>query len=119
MTAFRFPNHPPEPPMMADIPPEVTEWMSRMHQWAVDLHRQTEDAIEGLQDNVRTTDQPMLLPPATVAQLNATNPAKFKATKPRNGGCSMVYCTDETGGAIPAYSDGTNWKRVTDGATVS
>lgn len=31
----------------------------------------------------------------------------------------MVYVSDETGGAIPAFSDGTNWRRVTDRAVVS
>lgn len=30
-----------------------------------------------------------------------------------------IYVTDETGGAIPAFSDGTNWRRVTDRAVVS
>lgn len=27
---------------------------------------------------------------------------------------SQVYCTNETGGEIPVFSDGTNWRRVTD-----
>lgn len=31
----------------------------------------------------------------------------------------MIYVTDETGGAVPAFSDGTNWRRVTDRAVVS
>lgn len=31
----------------------------------------------------------------------------------------MVYVTNEAGGAIPAFSDGTNWRRVTDRAVVS
>lgn len=31
----------------------------------------------------------------------------------------MIYVSDETGGAIPAFSDGTNWRRVTDRAVVS
>lgn len=31
----------------------------------------------------------------------------------------MVYVTDEAGGAVPAFSDGTNWRRVTDRAIVS
>lgn len=32
---------------------------------------------------------------------------------------SLIYVSDETGGATPAWSNGTNWKRVYDGATVS
>ncbi len=32
---------------------------------------------------------------------------------------SIIYITDETGGSIPAFSDGTDWRRVTDRAIVS
>lgn len=31
----------------------------------------------------------------------------------------MVYVSDETGGAIIAFSDGSDWRRVTDRAVVS
>lgn len=31
----------------------------------------------------------------------------------------MIFVTDETGGAIPAFYDGTNWRRVTDRAIVA
>lgn len=31
----------------------------------------------------------------------------------------MLFVTDETGGSIPAFSDGTNWRRITDGIIVS
>lgn len=34
-------------------------------------------------------------------------------------GGSMIYVTDETGGAVPAFSDGTNWRRVTDRNIIS
>lgn len=30
-----------------------------------------------------------------------------------------IYVSDETGGAVPAFSDGTNWRRVTDRTIVS
>ncbi len=30
-----------------------------------------------------------------------------------------IFVSDETGGAVPAFSDGTNWRRVTDRAIVS
>jgi hypothetical protein len=36
-----------------------------------------------------------------------------------NHTCGMIYVTDETGGAVPAFSDGTNWRRVTDRAIIS
>lgn len=31
----------------------------------------------------------------------------------------LIYVSDEAGGAVPAFSDGTNWRRVTDRAIVS
>lgn len=31
----------------------------------------------------------------------------------------LIYVSDETGGAVPAFSDGTNWRRVTDREIVS
>ena len=35
------------------------------------------------------------------------------------GAGTMIYVTDETGGAVPAFSDGTDWRRVTDRAVIS
>lgn len=32
---------------------------------------------------------------------------------------AIVYVTDETGGAVPAFSDGTDWRRTTDRVVVS
>jgi hypothetical protein len=32
---------------------------------------------------------------------------------------TMVYVSNEVGGAVPAFSDGTNWRRVTDRAIVA
>ena len=32
---------------------------------------------------------------------------------------SLIYVSDESGGATIAFSDGTNWRRVTDNAIVS
>jgi hypothetical protein len=35
------------------------------------------------------------------------------------GAGAMAYCTDETGGAVPVFYDGSNWRRVTDRAVAS
>jgi hypothetical protein len=52
----------------------------------------------------------LLLPSYTVAGLStlSANPAG-----------QFVYCSNESGGAVPAFSDGTNWRRVTDRAIVT
>ena len=44
----------------------------------------------------------------------ATLPAVPDATLP-----GLIFVSDETGGAVPAFSDGTNWRRVTDRTIVS
>lgn len=49
-----------------------------------------------------------VLPSFTISELPSVNPAG-----------QMLFVTDETGGSVPAFSDGTNWRRVTDRAIVS
>lgn len=66
--------------------------------------------FEGLRDFTRwCKDTRYQMPPYTVATLpNAAANAR-----------TMIYVSNETGGAVPAFSDGTNWRRVTDRAVVS
>lgn len=53
--------------------------------------------------------QPVRLPSYTVSTLpSASNFAR-----------SQIWVSDESGGAQPAYSDGSNWRRYSDGAIVS
>ena len=53
--------------------------------------------------------QPVRLPSYTVATLpSASSFAR-----------SQIWVSDESGGAQPAYSDGSNWRRYSDGAVVS
>jgi len=49
-----------------------------------------------------------VLPSFTISTLPGANPAG-----------QMLFVTDETGGSIPAFSDGTNWRRITDAQIVS
>lgn len=41
------------------------------------------------------------------------------ATLPAVGTGELIFVSDETGGSVPAFSDGTNWRRATDRAIVS
>jgi hypothetical protein len=52
----------------------------------------------------------LILPTKTVAQL---------ASLSASPAAQFVYCSNESGGAVPAFSDGTNWRRVTDRAIVT
>lgn len=36
-----------------------------------------------------------------------------------SGAAALIYVSNETGGAVLAFSDGTNWRRVTDRASIS
>ena len=67
-----------------------------------------DDLLEKL--NTKLFGNQIVLESYTVATL-PTVPA---ATSP-----GLIYVSDETGGAVPAFSDGTNWRRVTDRAIVS
>ncbi len=49
-----------------------------------------------------------VLPSYSVSTLPAATPAG-----------QMAYVTNESGGAVPAFADGTNWRRVTDRAIVT
>lgn len=53
--------------------------------------------------------QPLALAPYTVATL--PDAAKWKR--------HIIIVTDESGGEVPAVSDGTDWRRTTDRAVVS
>lgn len=46
-------------------------------------------------------------------------PSYTVAGLPSVGTAQIIYVSDETGGAVLAFSDGTNWRRVTDRAIVS
>lgn len=52
-----------------------------------------------------------------VALLKSYAKAALPAASSFPGG--MIYVSDEAGGATPAFSDGTNWRRVADRAIVS
>jgi len=53
---------------------------------------------------------PIKLPSYTVGTVPSASTA---------GAGAHIYVTNETGGAVPAFSDGTNWRRVTDRAVIS
>lgn len=57
----------------------------------------------------RLAERASALPSFTVATLPSA------ADNPQ----MLIYVSNETGGAVPAFSDGTNWRRVTDRAVVS
>lgn len=71
--------------------------------WGVDLIRQIEAEF------LNRALLPVKLPPYPKADM--PNPATYNQC--------WIYVTDEAGGAMPAFSDGTNFRRCTDRAIVS
>jgi len=60
-----------------------------------------------------------------VCKLDVEGPVRVKSYAKASlpsasaGAGQMIYVTDEAGGAVIAFSDGTNWRRMTDRAVVS
>ena len=75
-----------------------------------DINSEPEDNYDfGVLTNDGTiTPDTFVLPSFTVSTLPTVNPAG-----------QMLFVTDDTGGSIPAFSDGTHWRRVTDRQIVS
>ena len=70
--------------------------------------KQLQTFIDDLTLLLNGQSTPLQLPKFTVANLPTNaNEAGF------------IYVSDESGGAVPAFYDGTNWRRVTDRAIVS
>jgi hypothetical protein len=70
--------------------------------------------------------------PIRISEINGPNPIKINvqplvfpsytvATVPAASSCTggIIYVSDETGGAVPAFSDGTSWRRMTDRTVIS
>lgn len=74
----------------------------------------TDIAIYGVSESqfkreVQAALQLLQLPTYTVATVPSA------ATYPRG----WIYVSNESGGAVPAFSDGVNWRRCTDRAIIS
>jgi hypothetical protein len=70
-----------------------------------------DDLTQRLNENL--LGKALWLPSYTVASVPAS------ADLPNASEAWLIYVTDETGGAIPAFWDGTNWRRVSDRIIVS
>lgn len=66
------------------------------------------DSTNIVQAVLSSTTTPATVPSYTVAGVPSATIAG-----------QIIYVSDETGGAVLAFSDGTNWRRVTDRAVVS
>lgn len=77
--------------------------------WANDLVRQLEAFQAQIDARKQTKGAIQFLAPYPVTDVPP-------AADYRN---AVILVTDEAGGAVPAFSDGTAWRRVTDRAVIS
>lgn len=61
--------------------------------------------------------QPASLPSFTVAALPSAS--EWYSAQSELGRSAMIFVSNESGGAVPAFTDGVSWRRVTDRAIVS
>ena len=84
----------------------------------------TSDASFRLRDQASGVDQIYMQKTTRCTEFaGAVRPASYSvATLPDAavlGAGSLIHVTDESGGPVPAFSDGTAWRRITDRAVVS
>jgi hypothetical protein len=98
----------PKPPPYEGEDPQ----MAALFAWAQDITDALQRALSGMDSRMVRKGDPVELPLVTVAQLAAF---RFRATQKGR----LVYVTNETGGEVPAFADGTAFRRVTDRGVVS
>ena len=71
--------------------------------WAHELARRVDSEIN------EQVNQPAFLPVFSKVDLPHSSRHRYR----------LIYVNDESGGGVPAFSDGTDWRRCTDRAVVS
>lgn len=90
--------------MFLPSPDPRTSWFA----WGSELVRTLQAFVTDIGATAFRQGQIAQVGSFTVADLpSATTPAR------------LIYVSDEVGGAVVAFSDGTNWRRVTDRAIVA
>ena len=90
--------------------------------WPMVSGSQTGNAIT-ISTNGSDSNRSITITAAGTGTVNVTNPLGLQrytvATLPAATTDRLIIVSDESGGLVPAFSDGTNWRRVTDRAIVS
>lgn len=84
--------------------PQQADWRA----WALQVSKVLTPWMLRIERTFVRQEQIYRMRSATVATLPAASPAG-----------QWIYVTDETGGAVPCFSDGSDWRRVTDRAVAS
>lgn len=84
-----------------DPPPQIDAWAQNWRRWLFSVYMRVAPGPFKLSGYAKAN-----LPPAA----KWGNATSFS---------SVVYVVDDIGGPVIAFSDGTNWRRVTDRAVIS
>ena len=87
----------------------ISNYIVNLYNSLAGAFREYGDGINGIVDEITTPAQPT----AFKAYVKAALPSA--ATYANNA----IIVTDDVGGLVLAFSDGTNWRRVTDRAIIS
>jgi hypothetical protein len=87
--------------------------LRELREWAESLRQNMMEIVQEFDRAFQRKGDPAVLPVATAADV--VDGIKYRPVQPGR----MIYVEDESGGAVTAYADGTDWKRSTDGAVVS
>lgn len=106
----------PSPPNVQGVPEEFQEWARSL---VFTLQRFMSDVERDYQQ----VNSPVILVPSTVSGLlgyqTQSGMYLYKPALTQNSAARLAFCSNASGGAVPVYSNGTQWLRVTDGSVVT
>tara|TARA_R110000868_G_scaffold373990_5_gene638360 strand:- start:440 stop:781 length:342 start_codon:yes stop_codon:yes gene_type:complete len=106
----------PEFPRSAAVPPEVTAWAGQVVKLLNEFMRNADR-------DYQTINGPIVLVPSTVSGLNGYSTEsgnyRYKPALTQYSASRLAFCSNASGGAVPVYSTGTTWRRVTDGTVIT
>tara|TARA_R110000868_G_scaffold183352_1_gene424545 strand:- start:986 stop:1327 length:342 start_codon:yes stop_codon:yes gene_type:complete len=106
----------PAPPNVQGIPEELQGYLR-------DLVFTLQQFMYNVERDYQPLNAPVVLVPSTVSGLNGYQTQSgtyiYKPALTQNSAARLAFCSNASGGAVPVYSTGTQWLRVTDGSVVT
>lgn len=106
----------PPPPNVQGVPLEFLNW-------ANDLVFTLQTFMSSVERDYQPVNAPVILVPSTVSglngYLNGSGTYRYKPALTEYSAARLAFCSNASGGAVPVYSNGTQWLRVTDGTVVT
>jgi hypothetical protein len=94
---------------------DVTKALENATNYSLYLEQYLQSQLKTLRDKLRAVARIIW---GQNVPVRLRNYAKASLPSATTAG-QLIYVTDDIGGAVPAFSDGTNWRRVTDRVVIS